>query len=177
MANVILYIAASLDGYIARKDGRIDWLSVVETGETDYGYTDFYSTVDAIVVGSKTYEQALGFDEWPYTGKMTYVFTRRNLTSDREDVVLTNGSPDSVINEMEAKGLRTIWLVGGAELTASFLRLQLVNEFVISVIPIILGEGIPLFLPPCPEQRLTLSHVQQYPTGLVQMKFHQIKDS
>ncbi|HEX8746431.1 MAG TPA: dihydrofolate reductase family protein [Pyrinomonadaceae bacterium] len=171
MANVILYIAASLDGYIARKDGGIDWLSMVETPETDYGYADFYRTVDAIVVGSKTYEQALGFDQWPYPGKTTYVFTRRELTTDRDDVVFTSASPDAVISGIESKGLSRIWLIGGAELTASFLRLRLVDEFIISVIPIILGEGIPLFLHPYPEQRLKLNYAQQYPTGLVQMSF------
>lgn len=171
MANVILYIATSLDGYIARKDGGIDWLSAMETPKTDYGYADFYSTVDAIVLGSKTYELALSFGEWPYPGKTSYVFTRRDLRTDREDVVFTDASPESLLSEIESAGQSRIWLVGGAELTASFLRLKLVNEFIISVVPILLGEGIPLFLPPYHEQRLKLTRAEQYPTGLVQMSY------
>jgi dihydrofolate reductase len=171
MADVILYIAASLDGYIARKGGRIDWLSMVETSDTDYGYADFYQSVDALVVGRRTYEQALGFGDWPYPGKPSYVFTTRNLTSERNDVIFTSAKPGTVIREMETQGFKRIWLVGGAELTAAFLKLRLIDEYIISVVPIILGEGIPLFLPPGPEETLKLVELQQYPTGLVQLRY------
>ncbi|MCI0563991.1 MAG: dihydrofolate reductase family protein [Nitrososphaera sp.] len=171
MVNIILYIATSLDGYIARKDGSIDWLSMVETNDTDYGYADFYRSVDALVMGRRTYEQALGFGEWPYPGKPSYVFTRQRLTSKRNDVFFTSAKPDTVIREMETQGFKRIWLVGGAELTAAFLKFRLVDEYIISIIPIILGEGIPMFLPPIPEERLKLIQSQQYPTGLVQLRY------
>ena len=171
MANVILYIATSLDGYIARKDGSIDWLSMVEASDTDYGYADFYQSVDALVMGSRTYEQALGFGDWPYPGKPSYVFTTRNLTSERKDVIFTSAKPDTVIREMEAQGFTRIWLVGGAELTAVFLKFRLVDEYIISVVPTILGGGIPLFLPPNPEEKLKLVELQQYPMGLVQLRY------
>jgi dihydrofolate reductase len=171
MANVILYIATSLDSYIARKDGRVDWLSMVETSDTDYGYADFYQSVDALVMGSRTYEQALGFGDWPYPGKPSYVFTTRNLTSERKDVIFTSAKPDTVIREMDAQGFTRIWLVGGAELTAVFLKFHLVDEYILSVVPTILGEGIPLFLPPIPEEKLKLVELQQYPTGLVQLRY------
>ncbi len=171
MVNVILYIATSLDGYIARKDGGIDWLSMVESNNTDYGYADFYRSVNALVMGRRTYEQALGFGEWPYPGKPSYVFTTGNLTSQRNDVIFTSAKPDTVIREMEAQGFKRVWLVGGAELTAAFLKLRLVEEYIISIVPIILGEGIPMFLPPSPEEALKLIESQQYPTGLVQLRY------
>src|SRR3990172_7004625 len=161
MAHVILYIATSLDGYIAKKDGSIDWLTMVEVGDTDYGYADFYQSVDALVMGSRTYEQALGFGDWPYPGKQSYVFTTRNLTSERKDVIFTSAKPDTGIREMEAQGFTRIWLVGGAELTAVFLRLRLVEEDRISVVSASLGGGIPLFLPPLTEEKLKLVELQQ----------------
>src|SRR3989337_3340885 len=102
MAKFIREIATSLDGYIARKDGSIDWVSMVEASDTDYGYADFYQSVDVLVMGSRTYEQALGFGDWPYPGKPSYVFTTRNLTSERKDVIFTSAKPDTVIREMEA---------------------------------------------------------------------------
>ena len=171
MTETILYIATSLDGYIARKDGGIDWLSMVESPDTDYGYSDFYRSVDAAVMGRKTYELALGFGEWPYPGKPAYVFTRQQPASDRTDVTFTSALPDRVLRELDAQGLRRIWLVGGAELTAAFQRRRLIDEYIISVIPVVLGEGIPLFLPTGVEERLELVESQRYPTGLVQMRY------
>ena len=171
MAKVTLYIAASVDGFIASKDGGIDCLSMVESKETDYGYADFYRSIDAIAMGSKTYEQVLGFGAWPYPGKPCYVFTQRRLTSARKDVIFTAAGPDVVVREMESKGLHRIWLVGGARLAAAFLLPRLIDEYIVSIIPILLGEGIPLFLPTDREIKLQLMEVQQFATGLVQLRY------
>ncbi len=159
MAKVTLYIATSVDGFIATKDGGGDWLSMVESMETDYGYGDFYRSIDAIAMGSKTYEQVLGFGAWPYAGKPCYVFTRRGLTSARKDVIFPLAGPDAVVQEMESQGWRNIWLVGGAQLIAAFLKLRLIDEYILSVIPILLGDGIPLFLSTGKEIKLQLVDV------------------
>lgn len=176
MTTIALYIATSLDGYIARKNGSVDWLSTVETNETDYGYADFYQSIDALVMGRKTYETsvALGSGEWVYPGKPCYVFTRQYQMSKQSDVFFTSGLPDQFVQDREAEGLQRVWLVGGAELVASFLKLRLIDEFILSIVPMFLGEGISLFTPPSSEVSLTVTDVQQYPSGLVQLKYKQI---
>ncbi|MBD2532668.1 dihydrofolate reductase [Nostoc flagelliforme FACHB-838] len=171
MTKVTLYIAASLDGYIARSDGGIDWLSILDIEGEDYGYSDFYESIDAIVLGSKTYEVGLGFDQWPYPEKKSFVFTQRHLQSDRDDVVFVSGSVKQALADIKAQGLENIWLVGGGELINSFLQHSLIDEYIISTIPIILGGGIYLFPPPTPEEKLELISSKQYPNGLLQTHY------
>ena len=175
MAEIILYIAASLDGFIARKDGGIDWLSLADSDETDYGFSDFYRSVDALVMGSRTYEQIVDMGDWPYSGKPSWVLTHRKLQSGRGDVFITSSQPDIVVGDMEARGYRKIWLVGGAELTSSFRKLGLVTEYIVSIIPVILGDGVPLFLPGCQEEKLLLVESCEYPSGLVQVTYRRSK--
>jgi dihydrofolate reductase len=171
MIKVTLYIAASLDGYIARSDGGIDWLSILDAEGEDYGYTAFYESIDAIVLGSNTYEVGLGFDEWPYPGKKSFVFTKRHLQSKREDVVFVSDPVKNALANIEAQGFENIWLVGGGALINSFLRYSLIDEYIISTIPIILGGGIQLFPPPSPEEKLDLINSQQYSSGLFQSHY------
>ncbi|MCC5654548.1 dihydrofolate reductase family protein [Nostoc sp. XA013] len=171
MTKVTLYIAASLDGYIARSDGEIDWLSPLDIEGEDYGYTAFYESIDAIVLGSNTYEVGLGFDEWPYPEKKSFVFTQRNLQSDREDVVFVSDPVEPALANIEAQGYKNIWLVGGGALINSFLQHSLIDEYIISIIPIILGGGIQLFPPPSPEEKLELINSKQYSTGLLQAHY------
>ncbi|MCC3410642.1 MAG: dihydrofolate reductase [Microcoleus sp. PH2017_29_MFU_D_A] len=175
MTKIVLYIATSLDGYIARKDGSIDWLTAFETDETDHGYGEFYRSIDGLAMGRKTYEQVLSFGEWPHPGKPSYVFTQQSRSPDRDDVLFTSATPDRFLHEMELQGLKRIWLVGGAELIASFLQCQLIDEYILSIAPIMLGEGIPLFLPSPMEMKLKLIEVQKYPTELVQVRYTKYK--
>ncbi|MBD2510976.1 dihydrofolate reductase family protein [Nostoc sp. ATCC 53789] len=168
MTKVTLYIAASLDGYIARSDGGIDWLSILDIEGEDYGYAAFYESIDAIVLGSNTYEVGLGFDEWPYPGKKSFVFTKRHLQSDREDVVFVSDTVKNALANIEAQGFKNIWLVGGGALINSFLQHSLIDEYIISTIPTILGSGIQLFPPPTPEEKLELINSKQYSSGLLQ---------
>jgi len=176
MPHVTLYIATSLDGYIARTDGGIDWLNVVDRPETDYGYQAFYETIDALLLGRKTYELALSFGDWPYPGKPSYVFTRGAEASQRKDVIFTSEPPRALLRALEARGLRRLWLVGGGELVAAFQRERLIDEYIISVIPVLLGSGIPLFPPPGPEMSLAVARCERYPSGLIQLHYHPIAE-
>lgn len=171
MTDVVLYVATSLDGYIARSNGSVDWLPADETGE-DFGYADFYESVDVLAMGRTTYEQVLSFGEWAYPGKPSYIFTRQSLTSDRPDVFFTSIPPDQFVPEMTSQGFQRIWLVGGAALVATFIKLGLIDQYILSIMPIILGNGIPLFSSPNPETALQLTDVQQYrSSGVVQLTY------
>lgn len=171
MPEVILYIAASLDGYIATPDGQVDWLDLVESEGEDYGYSSFYASVDALVMGSATYEQVRQFGAWPYEGKRCIVLSKRLTESDLPGVTVTGKPPAEVLSDLEAEGHRRIWLVGGAAVVASFRAASLISRYIISVIPTLLGEGIPLFASPGPSERLELVEAEAFPTGLVQLTY------
>jgi dihydrofolate reductase len=175
MTKVVLYIATSLDGYIAQSNGSVDWLPTDKTGE-DFGYADFYESVDVLAMGRTTYEQVLSFGEWAYPGKPSYVFTRQALVSDRPDVFFTSIQPDQFIQEMTSQRFQHVWLVGGANLITAFMKLELVDQYILSIMPIILGDGIPLFSSPNPETALKLIDVRQYQSiGAVQITYQSKK--
>jgi dihydrofolate reductase len=169
--EVVLYIAASLDGYIAGPNGEIDWLDVVEGSGEDYGYNEFYQSVDAIISGSKTYDLVAGFPEWPYPGKPTFVLTRRPLASDRDDVYFLSNDVVNALDQVRDQGLQRAWLLGGGELVRSFLREDLIDEFIIAIIPVILGQGIPLFPPETPRRDVELVESQHYRSGMVMNRY------
>lgn len=167
--KVILYIASSVDGYIARKNGDVDWLSIVEAENEDYGYKAFYQTIDTVLIGRKTYEQVLTFGDFPYRQKACYVFSSKSQTN-TDDVQFVDGDIVSLVNDMKNKAGKDIWLVGGSKLIESFMSYDLIDEYIISVIPMILGEGIPLF-ENCNPQHLKLVDTISYDSGLVQMHY------
>lgn len=168
MPEVALYIAASIDGYIARADGRIDWLRPYEAD--DYGYAEFYGSVQALIMGRKTYEQAAAFSEWPYPGKPAYVYTRGRHTAPRPDVVFTGESPVTLLTRLYAQDVRRVWLVGGSELIGTFRALRLINEYFVFVVPVLLGDGIPLFAAG-PQQALSLVETRSYPSSLALLRY------
>lgn len=143
--KVIIYIAASLDGYIATKEESLDWLFQVE-GEGDNGYSAFYETVDAVLMGKKTYDWILNQElpEFPYKGKETYVFSRTAAGS-TEDVTFISDGITSLIADLKKQSGKNIWLVGGGELIALFIKEQLVDELIVTIAPAVIGNGIPLF--------------------------------
>jgi len=169
--EVIYYVAASLDAYIATTDGGVDWLAPFESAGEDYGYADFYASIDAVLLGSRTYKQCLGFAEWPYPGKPCWVFSKRRLKPARRDVSVTARSPREVLAELEARGYRRAWLVGGGKLAASFRAKGLITEYIVSVVPVVLGAGIPLFASRGLKESLTLAGSKPYPSGLVQLRY------
>ncbi len=167
MSKVTLFIATSLDGYIAGTDGNISWLF----SDQDYGYKVFYKKVDAVVMGHKTYKQSVAFGE-TFEGKECYVLSRRKKGME-DHVTFVKGIPDSLIGPM-SKAQR-IWLVGGSEIIYEFMKRKLVDEFEIFVHPILLGDGIPLFKPGYPQQELALVDVNKFESGLVQLSYRKSK--
>ncbi|CAH1203544.1 IS1595 family transposase ISCac2 [Paenibacillus plantiphilus] len=144
--KVVLYIAMSLDGYIARKDGSVDWLFDVEGDGGDNGYSKFYSSIGAVVMGKKTYDDVLPLtEEFPYADKPCYVLSR-SKQSEAPHVIFVNEPVEAFIAGLKEEAMEgDIWLVGGGQLVQQFLSLQLIDDLYIAIIPKVLGEGIPLF--------------------------------
>ena len=170
MVHVTYYVAVSVDGYIATADGGTDWLRPFESASEDYGYHDFYRSIDAAVMGSHTYEQCLTFAEWPYPGKLCWVFSRRTFAN-RSDVTVTTDTPAAVLQQLDARGLMRIWLAGGGELAASMRKSGSIDEYIFSVIPVILGGGIGLFAYTSAKENLRLLECKTYPNGVVQLHY------
>lgn len=171
-----VFVATSLDGYIARLDGSIDWLvqanAAVPNGE-DCGYKAFMETVDALVMGRNTFEQVLTFGEWPYGDKKVVVLTRKGVAVPealRQTVSTSSEAPVSLAERLSSAGLQHLYIDGGQTIQ-SFLRGGLIDELTITAIPILLGEGKPLF--GSVRQDVHLAHVSThaYPFGFVQSKY------
>jgi dihydrofolate reductase len=172
MGVTILNVAASLDGYIARPDGDVSWLDAYQAEGEDYGYREFLAGVDAIAMGSRSFEQILSFGAWPYVDIPCSVFTQRDLPVPGDvPAVLWRGSVEAFEAEMERRHARTVWLLGGAALLRSFLRADAVDELRIVVVPILLGAGIALFGTLEKEVPLTLLSTRQYPNGIVELRY------
>ena len=175
-AKASVFIATSLDGFIARLDGSIDWLNeanaVVPDGE-DCGYTAFIATIDAIVMGRNTFEQVLTFGEWPYGDRRVVVRSRQGVVVPeglRSTVSVSAESPEHLVKRLSAEGAQHLYVDGGQTIQ-SFLRAGLLSELTITVIPILLGTGKPLFGPL--EADVSLQHVSThvYPFGFVQNQY------
>lgn len=165
----MLYIATSLDGFIARKDGSVDWLSPYENGQEDYGYKEFLKKIGIVIMGNTTYKQVLSFGEFPYRGKDCFVFTRNKEKHTDENVTFVSKNAKDFISQLREN--KNIWLVGGASIIDEFLKFDLIDEFIITIIPILLGEGIPLFKGRSNEKNLELIDVKTFDTGLVQLYY------
>ncbi len=146
----------SLDGYIARKNGDVDWLEG-DGSEPDanIGYDEFYGTIDTLIMGRKTYDQILTFGEYPYKGTRGYVYTSEKRDKN-EDVEFTDENAEDLIGKLKRETGKDVWLIGGAGLIDAFIKKELIDEYFISVIPCILGEGISLFKDNNPEIKLKL---------------------
>jgi dihydrofolate reductase len=169
--EIVYYVAASVDGFIAMPDGGIDWLKPFEGGAEDYGYAEFYASIDCVLLGRQTYEQSLGFQEWPYPGKPCWIFSR-TLTDLSEAAVRFMGeTPSKAVKHIEAEGFRRAWLVGGGKLAAAFRAEGLITEYIISLIPVLLGAGIPLFDGPVASEELRLAQTKNYENGIVQLRY------
>jgi dihydrofolate reductase len=173
--KVSVYIATSLDGFIARKNGDIDWLTGGEGGE-DYGYAEFTSSIDHIVMGRNTYEKVLTFGGWPYAKKVI-VLTSRDLIIPPEladKVEALHLSPSELINEMDTRSAKHIYLDGGVTIQR-FLREGLVDEMTITTIPILIGEGLSLFGELEADVKLELIKSESFKNGFVQNKYRTLR--
>ncbi len=175
MKPLIVYLAVSLDGYIAREDGAVDWLDQIPNPDgLDFGYADFYASIDTLLMGRGTYEEVLGFGvEWPYTGKITYVVTSNaSLDIKTPDTRVLSENPVEAIDQMRAsEGTSGIWLVGGAKLIASLIKSGLVDELILTVIPVVLGDGIRLFQEGIPEHWLELRSTESFGNGVINLHY------
>ena len=168
MGKIILYIASSLDGYIARENGDVDWLPQL----SESGYDDFYKSIDTVIMGKKTYDQILTFGEYPYKGKKSFVFSRDTSLTKDENVEFVSNLDEFSKNLVSFEG--NVWLVGGSELFSSFLQNKLVDEVILSVIPTVIGKGIPLFQNINQEVNFKLIKTTEY-AGFIELTYQILK--
>ncbi|MDF9800998.1 dihydrofolate reductase [Catalinimonas alkaloidigena] len=167
--QLILYIAMSLDGYIAKDDDNIDFLFIVEWPGEDYGYAAFQQQVDTLIWGRKTYDKMLSFGiEFPHKDKRCIVLSRTKKGSD-ENVEFFSGDLKALITELKQEEGKNIYCDGGGELVYALLKDALIDKMIISIIPHLLGSGVRLFKDGRPEQHLKFTHSATYPSGLVQL--------
>ena len=162
-----VFIATSLDGYIARADGSIYWLSIVHPVDEAHGYDTFMSSVDTIVIGRRTYETVLGYETWPYFGKRVIVMTHRPAKAHQAEEFYS-GSALELANRLT--DARRVYVDGG-NVVSQFFAAGLIDDVTISVIPIVLGNGIRLFSGGEGEHRLELESSRSWPSGMVQMRY------
>ena len=169
--QVILCIAMSLDGYIAKPNDDLSFLSIVEKEGEDYGYADFISTVDTVILGRKTYDSVMNqVGEFPHADKNAYIITRTARSTLGKTVFYTGDLTDLVI-KLKSENGKNIFCDGGAEIVNELLKNDLLDEIIISVIPILVGNGTRLFKDGRPEQKLKLTNVKTFDTGLTQLHY------
>jgi dihydrofolate reductase len=179
-SQVTIHMAASLDGFIARTDGRVDWLETpgeFAGGDTlDPGFVEaFLETIDCYVMGSRTYETALTFEAmglgWSYADKPTFVLTHRELPRIRDTVEFHSGDLTQFVNGRLRAKFRSIWVVGGSAVSTECLRLGLADEVRYSILPILIGDGIPFFEKYNGDIPLSLADVKAYKSGMVELRY------
>ena len=179
-SRVTIHMAASLDGFIARKDGRVDWLETsdeFEAGESlEPEFVEaFLKTIDCYVMGSRTYETALNFEAkglgWAYGDKPTFVLTSRNLPRTRDTVEFYSGDLAQFVNERLRREFGSIWFVGGGAVCGECLRRGLADEIRYSILPSLIGEGIPFFENLGRDVSLHLAEIKAYKSGIVELRY------
>ena len=173
LLKATVYIATTLDGFIARENGDIDWLPTEADSGEDYGYAAFMQTVDALIMGRNTFEKVLTFGDWPYSKKPVVVLSSQTvgIPAHLADSVewMTGATPD-IVARLAARGYRHLYIDGGVTVQR-FLEAGLIHRLIISRIPVLIGRGIPLFGPL--RQDVTLRHIEtrHYPNGIVQSEY------
>jgi len=168
--KVILYIAMSPDGFIATKDGSVKWLDKFNNSGEDMGYNEFIKPIDIVIMGNKTYQQILSFDcNYPYKNQKGFVFTNKKIGKD-ENVTFISGNVKEQMDKLEGN----IWLVGGANLVNQFIKSNLIDEFIIFTMPVLLGEGIKLFEENNKELPLVLTKTKSYKIGVTESHYKRV---
>jgi len=167
-------MAITLDGFVARKDHSLDWLTKQKTADEDHGFAEFLEKIDVIVMGSGSFRTVLGFDAWPY--EKPVVVLSNTMTDDAvpaelaNKVEITNLSPEDLMIEMERRGWPRVYVDGGA-VVQSFLKLGLINDFKLAIVPVLLGDGIRLFGNLPSDVDLELTDTKAFPSGLVELRY------
>ena len=169
--KIFIYIACSLDGYIAKPGDDLEFLDRVEQEGEDYGYRDFISGVDTVILGRKTYDWVMArVDQFPHADKETYVITRTERPK-QGNITFYTGPLKELVQDLKQHQGKNIFCDGGAEVIHELLKDTLIDEFIISVVPVLVGEGTRLFKEGQPEQDLELLSVREFETGLVQLHY------
>jgi dihydrofolate reductase len=173
LRKIKLYIAISLNGKIAKADGSVDWLeSIPNPDKSDYGYYDFYKSIDTTIQGYNTYKQIVDWDiDFPYADKKNYVLTRKQDLANNKDVDFINENPISFIKNLKRESGKDIWLIGGGQINTMLLNEWLIDEIHLHVMPIIITDGISLFEHIPKETKLDLIASKNYPSGVVELKY------
>jgi dihydrofolate reductase len=179
-SRVTIHMAASLDGFIARRDGRVDWLETSDhfaggDSLTPESVAEFLTTIDCYVMGSRTYQTALEFEArglgWAYGDTPTVVLTRRALSKTRNTVEFYSGDLGRLVGERLKPNFRSIWFVGGGEVAAECLRLRLADELRYSIVPMLIGDGISFFEGLDRDVVLHLLEATAYKSGIVALRY------
>lgn len=171
--RISVYIATSLDGYIARENGDIDWLDSINSEGEDYGYNDFIESVDMLVMGRKSFEKVLTFGDWPYGEQRVVVLSASLKVIPEglpETVSLMKGSPEEIVRQLDKEGIGHVYLDGGLTIQ-QFLRAGLVDEMIISTIPVLIGAGIALFGELAQDMVFDHMETKTFKSGLVQSRY------
>lgn len=169
--KIILYIATSLDGYIAKPNDDLSFLAMVQQEGEDYGYGAFIKSVDTVIIGRKTYEWVLTqVPEYPHLDKISYVITRTKRPG-IGNVQFYTGNLKQLVSRLKGEPGKNIFVDGGAEIVNALLKENLIDELVISVIPVLVGDGTKLFNDGRPEQNLQLLTSKQFTSGLMQLHY------
>jgi dihydrofolate reductase len=170
MRPLTCFIATSLDGYIAGPSGEIDWLFT----DQDYGYTQFFARVDTVVMGRKTYDLCRTFGEYPYPDMPNYVWSRTRRGRDEYAAFVSDDIAGLLKGFKQQEG-KAIWLVGGSALVGEAIRHDLLDELIVSVHPLVLGDGVPLFPRGLPRTQFQFITAETFNTGLVQLTYRRTR--
>jgi len=170
--SIVLGLGISLDGYIARPDGAVDFLFMPK----DYSMAPFFKTIDAAILGRKTYDVAQKMGGGFSSFKIEYYIMSRTLPAgERDGLVFTSESPKQIVSRLRKRKGKNIWLMGGGEVARAFLIDDLVDELHLGVVPVLLGSGLPLFPPGFPQRNFTLAENKTFSRGLISLKYQRTR--
>ncbi len=182
MTEVIYYVAATLDGFIAGPGGELDWLHPFEQAGIDYGLADFMAGVDGLAMGRSTYAVTRSFGDWPYGQRPAWVLSHQDAPADGSlppSVFWGAAQPHELVAQWMARDLRQVWLLGGGQLAGQFLRAGLVDHLMLATIPVTLGAGLPLWGVPqatAPQHWAPQAH-HAYPNGVLTQHFKRMRSA
>jgi dihydrofolate reductase len=174
MRKIIYGVGTSLDGYIARLDGSLDFLHL---RPSNYSMAPFFKTIDVGLMGRKTYEVGVRMSGGKFKshGLRCYIFSRSLPEGERDGAIFVHEEPKRFVEELRKEEGKDIWLAGGGELAREFLKEDLVDELYLGIVPVLVGEGIPLFAPGFPQREFTLMESRTYSGGLIALKYERMR--